>query len=67
MAAVFGLSFLYLLYRGDAKYKTILAVPALGYAFFLLSRQRLAQRNIPYVQSVLLNSDHTLEVLIQRN
>ena len=65
MAALFGFTFLYLLYRGDAKYKTILAVPALGYGFFLLAKQRSVIYIYIYIKGLKeysLRKDNTIEL-----
>jgi hypothetical protein len=38
LAALFGGYFLYLFYRGDAYYSTILTVPVVAAAFFYLAK-----------------------------
>ncbi|CAD8189626.1 unnamed protein product [Paramecium octaurelia] len=67
LAGVFAGYFLYLFYRGDAYYSTILAVPVVAAAFFYLSKQGQAKRAIPFVRQVLKNTDNTYEVVFEQN
>ncbi|CAD8053057.1 unnamed protein product [Paramecium primaurelia] len=67
LAGVFAGYFLYLFYRGDAYYSTILAVPVIAAAFFYLAKQGQAKRAIPFVRQVLKNTDNTYEVVFEQN
>ncbi|CAD8170932.1 unnamed protein product [Paramecium octaurelia] len=67
LAGVFAGYFLYLFYRGDAYYSTIVTVPVVAAAFFYLAKQGQAKRAIPYVRQVLKNTDNTYEVVFEQN
>ncbi|CAD8076975.1 unnamed protein product [Paramecium primaurelia] len=67
LAGVFAGYFLYLFYRGDAYYSTIVTVPVVAAAFFYLAKQGQAKRAIPFVRQVLKNTDNTYEVVFEQN
>ncbi|CAD8087311.1 unnamed protein product [Paramecium primaurelia] len=67
LAGVFAGYFLYLFYRGDAYYSTILTVPTVAAAFFYLAKQGQAKRAIPFIRQVLKNNDNTYEVVFEQN
>lgn len=49
MAGVLGALFLYMVYRGDSKYKYVILVPALAGVFGLVAFRNQAKNTIPYV------------------
>ncbi|CAD8085425.1 unnamed protein product [Paramecium sonneborni] len=67
LAGVFAGYFLYLFYRGDAYYSTILTVPIVAATFFYLAKQGQAKRAIPFVRQVLKNTDNSYEVVFEQN
>ncbi|CAD8088861.1 unnamed protein product [Paramecium sonneborni] len=67
LAGVFAGYFLYLFYRGDAYYSTVLAVPTVAAAFFYLAKQGQAKRAIPFIRQVLKNTDNSYEVVFEQN
>ncbi|KAM3146780.1 hypothetical protein pb186bvf_001310 [Paramecium bursaria] len=67
LSGLFGTYFSYLLYLGDARYTTILAVPALAAGFYLLAQENVKLRQFSIIRQILKNPDNTYEIIYEKN